>query len=264
MSIKPYFKPSCDSICVSTCLACVDTLQVFAIDATGQRLVERCLDVTGRWETLCDLATGSAQRLLEEVPTKEPVVLELRAYRRRDAWRPDAGVDGGSLCQVLPRSRAWSCDVHQSDLMLWGRARPTDLSADGGQSSILVEFECRAGCDCVDIAARKPSCPDDLPESACVPGDSCRLGCIDQTGCFEGALRCDVDAGHCDPESAVGSATLPFCASCQRASDCQDRLCIGRPGQDGGFCARSCPDLSCPRGAKCTAIGNDGGYSTLP
>lgn len=264
VSIRPLFKASCDVICGSTCLACVDTLQVFASDDQGRRLVERCLDVTGRYETLCDLATGSALRLLEEVPVDAPVVLELRAYRRRDAWRPDAGGDGGSLCQVAPRSSPWSCDVHQSDLMLWGRSRPTDLRADAGASRIQVEVECRAGCDCVDIAARKPSCPEDLPESACVPGESCRMPCGATDDCFEGALPCDEDAGQCQPAATGSPARLPFCATCQRASDCADQLCVGRPGQDGGFCARSCPDLSCPRAAKCVPVGDGSSYQALP
>ncbi len=260
VSISTLFKPSCDSICGATCLACVDALQVFATDPEGRALVSsQCLELDGRWETLCDLSTGAALLLLEDIPVGQPVIIEVRAYRNRDAIPVDAGVDAGPVCAPPLRPGPWHCDGTSGDLMLWGRSRPTNLSTDAGLSRIEVEFECRAGCDCLDIAVGKPGCPELMPESACLASRSCTRSCSSDQDCFEGALRCDIDAGECDPNSAASGASRPFCASCQNANDCADRLCVGRVGADGGHCARSCPDKACPVGAKCTPMFPDGG-----
>jgi hypothetical protein len=271
ISIKPLFKPSCRLLCGSTCLACVDTLLAFATDADGVALVDaQCHDVRGRWETLCDLTLGSEITVLSNVPTSKPVVIELRAFRNPEASLPDAGVDGGPRCNAPAVSAPWSCQEDTNDLMLWGRSRPTSLAPDGGVSRIEVELECRAGCDCLDLG-RRASCPLDLRASACLAGAGgprpldCAKDCMADTDCFESALRCDVDAGRCDPVIANPSESLPYCARCQHSEECRDMFCVGRSGEDGGYgyCTRSCPDNSCPRGASCSPVDNLSGLTEL-
>lgn len=262
IKIKPLFKPSCNSVCGSTCIACIDALEVFAVDEDGRSLLEpQWHDVQGRWETLCDLATSQSLVLLREVPAAEPMIVGLRAYRDRDAMTPDAGPDGGTLC-LPPLRRAWSTERNTGDLMVWGRSRLTDLSADAGPTRIEIELECRAGCDCLDIG-QSPDCPQTLRPSACLAGTSCAKPCTTDEECFEGALRCEVDAGTCNPEGPEGQTGRPFCASCQRRSDCEQGLCIAAEGSDTGFCAISCPNYPCPRGAKCTPVDQRSGYHEL-
>jgi len=276
VSIKPFFKPSCDSICGSTCLACVDALTVHAVDLDGNDLVDpRCHDIHGRWETLCDLSLGDDLVLLDEVPVGGYAVIEVRAYRNRAIPTPDAGVDGGLIC-TPPEHQAVSCDERTSaDLMLWGRSDPLDLSADAGAKRVEVKFECRASCDCLDIGI-KAGCPVQLRESACISGTSCAKVCERDQDCFsepapcadggfcpQGALRCDVDAGVCDPSSEGAGMLKPFCASCSGPSECENSLCVGRSGEDGGYCARSCPNNACPRGAKCRPVDNDSVFRVI-
>lgn len=262
ISIRPLLKPSCRIMCGSTCLACVDTLWAVATDADGVALVDaQCQDVRGRWETLCDLTLGSEITVLSNVPTAKPVVVELRAYRNPEAPLPDAGVDGGPQCMAPAVSEPWRCQGATSDLMLWGRSRPTSLAPDGGEIRLEVELECRAGCDCLELG-RRPTCPVDMRESACIAGAggssafNCAKDCTSDQKCFEGALRCDVDAGRCDPVIASPTEPLPFCARCQHSSECLDQLCVGRRSEDGGYgyCSRSCPDYGCPQGASCTPV----------
>jgi len=303
ISIKPFFKPSCDTICGSTCLACVDAMMVWAVDLEDNNLVEpQCLDIHGRWETLCDLPIGDGLLLLDEVPAVAPLVLKIRGFRRPGEASPDGGVDGGLACAPPAEHAEVDCALRNtSDLMLWGRSDPVRLSADAGVSKIEVKFECRADCDCLDIVTRPALCPADLPASACLSGTSCAKTCQDDDDCFQevrpcragdqcqpcedaevcepcdpGAggcvpcpeggvcrvrsLRCDVDAGVCDPASPGPGMLKPFCASCTSSSECEDNLCVGVSGVDGGYCARSCPDNACPRGAKCTRVDPGSGY----
>jgi len=262
ISVRPLFKPSCRVMCGSTCLACVDTLLAFATDADGVSLVEtQCQNVRGRWETLCDLTLGSEITVLSNVPTSKPVVVELRAYRNSAASLPDAGGDGGPQCTAPAISEPWSCQSGVSEMMLWGRSRPTSLAPDGGVSRLEIELECRAGCDCLDLG-RRPTCPAGLRDSACIAGAggaaalNCAKECTSDQKCFEGALRCDIDAGRCQPVIDNPTAPLPFCARCQHGSECLDNFCVGRRGEDGGYgyCSRSCPDYGCPQGASCTPV----------
>jgi hypothetical protein len=262
--VQPLLKPSCRIMCGSTCLACVDSLLAFATDAEGASLVDaQCQNVRGRWETMCDLTLGSEITVLSNVPTSKPVVVQLFAYRNTDAPLPDAGVDGGPQCVAPPMDNAWSCHDDTNDLILWGRSRPTSLAPDGGATRIEIELECRAGCDCLDLG-RRPTCPLELRSSACIAGAggdtplNCLTSCSSDQECFEGSLRCDVDAGRCQPVIANPTQPLPFCARCQHSSECADQLCVGRRSEteDGGYgyCSRSCPDYSCPRGASCTPV----------
>ncbi|MBN2362023.1 MAG: hypothetical protein JXR83_21405 [Deltaproteobacteria bacterium] len=269
--IRPLFKPSCRTVCGSTCLACVDALLVEATDAEGGTLVEsQCQDIRGKWKTLCDLTIGTRITALTGVPTRTPVVIKLWAYRNPAAPLPDAGVDGGPQCTAPAESDPWSCQHSSSDLMLWGRSRQTDLSPDAGAQWIEVEVECRAGCDCLDLG-RKQSCPLVLPASACLSRSSdlrtltCDKRCSSDQECFEGELRCNLDAGRCDPIVDNPTAPLPFCARCQHASDCRDNVCVGYAREDGGYgyCARSCPDNACPRGASCVPVVGFSGYQEL-
>lgn len=264
IAIEPFLKYSCDQVCQSTCLACVDALMVYAVDEERRELVEpTCHDIRGRWRDLCDLTTGRPLVLLEGVPTDRKVIIEVRAFRDRTAQRPDAGAS--QACEPPTATGAWSCDRPSADLMLWGRSQPTDLSVDSGMSLVEIAFECRAGCDCLDIGT-KTGCNDDLPRSACLSSTSCAKPCTNSGSCFQNALPCvsTVDGGVCDPHADFGADPRPFCARCQTNMDCADRLCVGRNNADGGFCARSCPNNACPLGARCAPIDERSGFRELP
>ncbi|MEM6730039.1 MAG: hypothetical protein AAF658_00700, partial [Myxococcota bacterium] len=139
-------------------ISCVSSIEVRVLGNNGALLAEQCTTVSGVYEDLGDLVSDAPRSLLDDLPAVSGVVVELRGYVTPDR-------DGCS-------------DLEERDLVFWGESAPVDL-ASSMTATLLVQIECRPGCDCADFG--RPECPVALEPGACAPVSTvlCRRPCSD-------------------------------------------------------------------------------------